>query len=189
MDTANISILKLGNKEYHIRKDPDRNSGTSTYEINTYTVNQNEKTLEIVSHITEEQYKMFYGMFELDKTYKSLIDQNNSLRERIKELEEALKESKGILEYSKCALEKWDIIACSECKKYSRDPDICDMCDIRSCGCVKITRVDTWNLSGMNMCEKCLPKYCHFCISQIDREESEKNNGYCDNCEERFRNE
>lgn len=82
-------------------------------------------------------------------------------------------------------LEKYDIVQCNGCKEYSRDCDRCDLCDIWSCGCIKIKHIKTWYLSGTCMCEKCILTHCHFCSVSKGLSENDKN--LCSKCEIRFK--
>ena len=67
-------------------------------------------------------------------------------------------------------LEDFDILKCDVCLEYSQNVKSCDMCDFKCCETcydTKIRHIDTWNLSGCKMCEKCILIYCHFCIAEV----------------------
>jgi len=142
-------------KEIQIRHDQDETS----YQI---VILNKDKEVESINYLTKENYQQFMKALKADQQNEQLLE-----NQRFKQI-----------------LEKYDIYPCSRCKEYTRDPNHCDMCEEYSCGCFKITRVKTWNLSGMEMCDKCLPLYCHFCCAS-------KNNGneLCDVCEKRFDND
>lgn len=75
---------------------------------------------------------------------------------------------------------EFGIIECKKCKEYSYSNHLenCDLCDDINCyKCSTIKHYHSWNLSGINMCEKCSLIYCQYCLNN-----KEYNNKYCKEC-------
>ena len=90
-------------------------------------------------------------------------------------------------------LEDFGITKCDNCSQYTKDGRLCDMCDLHFCETcydLKIKHVNTWNLSGSNMCDKCITVYCHFCIGKVGpagRKCATCNSLLCETCTNRWR--
>jgi hypothetical protein len=92
-------------------------------------------------------------------------------------------------------LEEFSIAKCDGCLRYINDGRLCDMCDLHYCeNCYdeKVKHVNTRNLSGSNMCEKCIFRHCHFCMVEIelpfDRKCDTCNSILCETCTKRWPN-
>ena len=89
-------------------------------------------------------------------------------------------------------LQDFDITKCDVCLEYTRDGGSCGQCDFKCCGkCYdsKIKHVNTWNLSGTEMCEKCILTHCHFCISELESTDIKCpicNSIHCETCRKRW---
>ena len=96
---------------------------------------------------------------------KKVIEENKYRDDEIKKLQEVLKE--------------FSIVKCEKCKEYNDAFATCDMCDDINCyKCATIKHYDTWNLSGMDMCNNCSLIYCHWCLKK-----KETNHENCLKCQ------
>ena len=90
-------------------------------------------------------------------------------------------------------LNKFEIVKCRNCKKYHQylldNEDQCEICDNHNdnyndslCdNCLDVQHYDTWNLSGMDMCKTCSLSHCHYCILEMNTDESTI--GKCEFCD------
>ncbi len=64
-------------------------------------------------------------------------------------------------------IQRSGIIKCSHCNLYcgSNQAEHCQVCDLWYCCGSNIICISTWNISGTNMCEKCIPDTCMNCAS------------------------
>ena len=95
-----------------------------------------------------------------DMLIKIIETLQKPLNERIKELEDVLKE--------------FDIEKCNVCDTYVTDGHAyCGQCDFRCCEtCAKklIHHFESWNLSGVDMCNGCMKTYCHYCLGKLEED-------------------
>jgi hypothetical protein len=77
-------------------------------------------------------------------------------------------------------LEEFEIIKCNKCLEYVKNFDSCEMCEYKCClTCSTVKHYSSWNLSGMDMCEKCSVIYCHWCLLQVNTKDKT-----CLNCKD-----
>lgn len=125
-----------------------------------YKIKLKLKTLYLKDKMTESAKNI------AEYVAKYVIKANQYRDEEIKALENVL--------------EEFEIIKCGKCLRYMNDFETCEMCDFRCCfSCSNIKHYKTWNLSGMDMCEKCSLIYCHWCLCKVDTKHKT-----CPNCKD-----
>ncbi len=67
-------------------------------------------------------------------------------------------------------IQRSGIVKCSHCNLYcgSNQAEHCHVCDLWYCCGSNIICIQTWNISGTNMCEKCIPDTCMNCALNVE---------------------
>ena len=110
-----------------------------------------------------------------------IVKHNGYRDNEIAQLNEKIRQLEQNLQNSIATLRELGFVKCSVCQTDVHNYDSCEMCEAKKCEtCTDIVHINSWNLSGMNMCFICRNTHCNHCLQQSVMETSR----YCADCQD-----